>query len=260
MGNNDISESVIAKNKQYWNDHADLWFGTTALPKYGVKFVTEDELHFFSDVAGKKVLELCCGSGHSLKYLWDKGAGELWGLDLSQKQLDNAEQFLKGSGCKPRLICAPMEEESGIPKDYFDYVYSIYGIGWTTDLDGTFRKVALYLKKDGIFIFSWGHPLHYCVAKSYETGEDVADNGKLVFSRSYFDESFLQMPVHDTTVTFANRKISTYVNALYDAGFIIEKMIEQTDEKSLADIGDNSPKAQKARMIPLSMCFKCRKL
>lgn len=255
-----MEEKIIEKNKRYWNDHADLWFGATALPKYGVRFVTEDELHFFSDVEGKKVLELCCGSGHSLKYLADKGAGELWGLDLSQKQLDNAKQMLSGSGCNPKLICAPMEADSGIPEGYFDYVFSIYGIGWTTDLAGTFKKVASYLKKDGIFIFSWGHPLHYCVAKSYETGEDEVIDGKLVFSRSYFDESYFKMPVHDTDVTFANRKISTYVNALYDAGFIIERMVEQTDEKSLSDTEDDSPKAQKAKMVPLSMCFKCRKL
>ena len=255
-----MEEKIIEKNKRYWNDHADLWFGATALPKYGVRFVTEDDLHFFSDVEGKKVLELCCGSGHSLKYLADKGAGELWGLDLSQKQLDNAKQMLKGSRCNPRVICVPMEADSDIPEDYFDYVFSIYGIGWTTDLAGTFKKVASYLKKDGIFIFSWGHPLHYCVAKSYETGEDEVIDGKLVFSRSYFDESYLKMPVHDTDVTFANRKISTYVNALYDAGFIIERMVEQTDEKSLADTEDDSPKAQKAKMVPLSMCFKCRKL
>lgn len=256
-----MEDPIISKNKQYWNDHADLWFGATALPQYGVKFVTEDDLHFFSEVAGKKVLEICCGSGHSLKYLWDKGAGELWGLDLSQKQLDNAKHFLNENGCNPRLICAPMEEESGIPQDYFDYVYSIYGIGWTTDLAGTYKKIASYLKKDGSFIFSWGHPLHYCVAKSYVNGEDEVHDGVLTFSRSYFDESYFNMPVHDTTVTFANRKISTYyVNSLYEAGFIIEKMVEQTDEGSLNDINDNSPKAQKARMIPLSMCFKCRKL
>ena len=255
-----MEEKIIEKNKRYWNDHADLWFGTTALPKYGVRFVTEDDLHFFSDVEGKKVLELCCGSGHSLKYLVDKGAGELWGLDLSQKQLDNAKNLLSDSGICPKLICAPMEADSDIPEDYFDYVFSIYGIGWTTDLAGTFKKVASYLKKDGIFIFSWGHPLHYCVAKSYETGEDEVIDGKLVFSRSYFDESYLKMPVHDTDVTFANRKISTYVNALYDAGFIIERMVEQTDEKSLSDTEDDSPKAQKAKMVPLSMCFKCRKL
>ena len=149
-----MEEKIIEKNKRYWNDHADLWFGTTALPKYGVRFVTEDDLHFFSDVEGKKVLELCCGSGHSLKYLADKGADELWGLDLSQKQLDNAKQMLKGSGCNPKLICAPMEAESNIPEDYFDYVFSIYGIGWTTDLEGTFKKIASYLKKDGIFMKS----------------------------------------------------------------------------------------------------------
>ena len=31
-----------------------------------------------------------------------------------------------------------------VPKGYFDYVYSIYGIGWTTDLQGTFDKIASY--------------------------------------------------------------------------------------------------------------------
>lgn len=41
----------------------------------------------------------------------------------------------------------------------------IYGIGWTTDLQGTFDKIASYLKKDGIFIFSWHHTfnVHKCI-------------------------------------------------------------------------------------------------
>ncbi len=56
-------------------------------------FVTKTDYSFFADVAEKNVLEICCGSGHSLKYLSDKGATELWGLDLSQKQLDNAGKF-----------------------------------------------------------------------------------------------------------------------------------------------------------------------
>ena len=84
------NDKIIQNNESYWNEHADLWFGTTALPKYGVKFVTEDDLHLFGDVSGKKLLEIWCGSGHSLKYHADRNAGELWGVDLSQKQLDNA--------------------------------------------------------------------------------------------------------------------------------------------------------------------------
>ena len=144
---------ILRTNQSYWDTNADLWFGTTALPTYGVKFVTEDDLHLFGDVAGKKLLEICCGSGHSLKYHADRNAAELWGVDISHKQLENADTYLREHGYTAKLICSPMEEELDIPTDYFDFVYSIYGIGWTTDLQGTFRKIASYLKKDGIFIF-----------------------------------------------------------------------------------------------------------
>ena len=49
-------KEIISKNKNYWDENADSWFGTTALPTYGVKFVSEDDLHFFRDISGKKAL------------------------------------------------------------------------------------------------------------------------------------------------------------------------------------------------------------
>lgn len=251
-------EKIMDQNKRYWNEHADFWFGTTALPEYGVNFVTEDELNFFQDVAGKKVLEICCGSGHSLKYLGDRKAAELWGLDISHTQLDHAEEYLKQNGYHAKLLCASMEESTDIPTDYFDYVYSIYGIGWTTDLQGTFRKIASYLKKDGIFIFSWHHTLNYCVSWSCEERHIVEDD-KLIFTRSYFDESYFKMPVHDSEIVLCNRKISTYINALADAGFVIERMVEQNDKETMENLEDGSTKARKGRMCPISMCFKERK-
>lgn len=251
------NERIMENNKSYWNEHADLWFGTTALPEYGVKFPTEDDLHLFGDVSGKKLLEICCGSGHSLKYHADRNAGELWGLDISQSQLDNAKRYLSENGYTANLICSPMEAELDIPKGYFDYVYSIYGIGWTTDLQGTFDKISSYLKKDGIFIFSWHHTLNYCAAWSCEERKEVIENGKLVFHKSYFDESYFKMPVHDSEIILCNRKISTYVNALARAGFIIEQMIEQND---IGTAGADDEKSLKAEMIPISVCFKARKL
>lgn len=252
-------ENIIDHNKKYWNEHADFWFGTTALPEYGVKFVTEDELHFFRDVAGKKVLEICCGSGHSLKYLADRKAEELWGLDFSKEQLAHAEEYLKQNGYQAKLLCASMEEDTGIPTDYFDYVYSIYGIGWTTDLRGTFRKIASCLKKDGTFIFSWHHTLHYCVAWPCEE-RNVIEEDQLILTTSYFDESYFKMPVHDREIILCNRKISTYINALAEAGFVIEQMVEQNDRDTMENLDDMSIKARKARMCPISMCFKARKL
>ena len=238
---------IMDNNRNYWNENADLWFGTTALPEYGVKFVTEDDLHLFGNVSGKKLLEICCGSGHSLKYHAERNAGELWGLDISQKQLDHAKSLLSENGYAAKLICSPMEADIDIPKDYFDFVYSIYGIGWTTDLQGTFKKLASYLKKDGIFIFSWHHTLNYCVAWSCEERREILENDKLIFHKSYFDETYFKMPIHNSEVILCNRKISTYVNALAGAGFVIEEMIEQNDMQNI-DSDDI-----KAKMVPISV-------
>ncbi len=203
-------------------------------------------------------MEICCGSGHSLKYLADRNAGELWGMDLSQKQLEYADKLLKENGYTAKLICSPMEAEADIPQNYFDYVYSIYGIGWTTDLQGIFDKIASYLKKDGIFIFSWHHTLNYCVAWSCDERKEIVEDGKLIFNKSYFDESYFTMPVHDGEIILCNRKISTYVNALAKAGFVIEQMIEQNDKVFMQDAVDL--KSLKAKMLPISVCFKAKKL
>ncbi len=256
----EANEKIIETNKNYWDEHADLWFGTTALPVYGVHFPTEDDLHLFGEVRGKKMLEICCGSGHSLLYNAQKGAGELWGIDLSQKQLDNATKLLKDHGYTANLQCAKMEDELNVPKDYFDYVYSIYGIGWTTDLQGTFDKIASYLKKDGIFIFSWHHTLNYCIAWSCEERKDLFIDDKPVMMKSYFDESYFKMPVHDSEIILRNRKISTYVNALAKAGFVIEQLVEESDDASRNARGDLELKTRKAQMLPLSFCIKARKL
>lgn len=253
-------DGILKTNKTYWNSNADLWFGTTALPTYGVKFVTEDDLHLFGNVSGKKMLEICCGSGHSLKYHADRGAAELWGVDISQKQIENADAYLKEHGYTAKFICAPMEDELNIPTNYFDFVYSIYGIGWTTDLKGTFRKIASYLKKDGIFIFSWHHTLNYCVAWSCKERKDVVENDTLIFNKSYFDESYFSMPIDGSEIILCNRKISTYINALAQAGFVVEQMVEETDKETMAAIGDDSAKTKKAKMLPISFCFKARKL
>lgn len=257
------NEELRRFNHTYWNENADQWFGTTALPEYGVKFPTEDELHLFGDVSGKRLLEICCGSGHSLKYHADRNAAELWGVDFSERQLENAEAYLRENGYTAKLICSPMEAELPLPKEYFDYVYSIYGIGWTTDLEGTFRQIASCLKKDGIFIFSWHHTLFYCVSPSCESWWDptgrrqVTQNEQLIVSRSYFDESEFTMPVDGSRIILRNRKISTYINALAKAGFAVEQMIEQNDQSAL---NDESVKSKQGAMIPLSVAFKARKL
>ena len=79
-------------------------------------------------------------------------------------------------------------------------------------------------------------------------------------SRSYYDESYFKMPVHDSEIVLCNRKMSTYINALAKAGFAIEQLVEETDEETLKADGELDSKTRKAQMLPLSFCIKARKL
>ncbi len=246
-------DKVLEQNKNSWDSMADSWFGTTALPVYGCYIPTEERLRLFPDLRGKRVLDVGCGSGHSLKWCGDHGAAELWGLDMSTRQIENAGRFLKESGYAPRLFNAPMEEDCGLPEDYFDVVYSIYAVGWTMDLEATFRRVAGYLKRGGAFIFSWDHPLMHCV--------EATENG-LLFEGCYLEEDLFSYQQRGYPVTLRNRKLSTYINALTEAGLSVERVVEETDEETMArpaefSSGYYSP--WKAKKIPCSMVIKAEK-
>lgn len=88
----------------------------------------------------------------------EHGAEEVWGLDLSSEQIKTANETLKDWNSK--LICGAMEEEGDIPKEYFDIVYSIYALGWTSNLRKTLELIYSYVKPGGSFIFSWEHPVY----------------------------------------------------------------------------------------------------
>jgi len=239
--------SIHDTNNLFWDTRGNDVLGATALPFYGA-FVSEEKCRLFGDVSGKKLLEVGCGSGQSLQYMGDRKASELWGIDLSENQIEKTKRHLTACGHSATLICSPMEEACGIPENYFDFVYSIYAIGWTTDLAGTFRRIASYLKEDGIFIFSWSHPIHKCVA---------AEDDRLVFKKCYFDESWYSVTLGDSTLTMSDRKLSSYVNALAKAGFVIEEMIEESDPEILKSSNDDF--AKKAKMLPVTFVIKARK-
>ncbi|GAS82262.1 class I SAM-dependent methyltransferase [Paenibacillus amylolyticus] len=240
--------SIHETNGLFWNTAGNDVLGATALPLYGA-FVSEEKHHLFGEISEKKILEIGCGSGQSLRYLGERQASVLWGTDLSENQIEKTQQLLTSCGLSATLLCSPMEEDCGIPKDYFDIVYSIYAIGWTTDLEGTFLQIASYLKKDGVFIFSWSHPIHKCVA---------AEEDRLVFEKCYFDESWYSVTLGESKLALSDRKLSTYVNALAKAGFVIEQFIEESDDDLMQLQNDDF--ANKAKMLPVTFVIKARKL
>jgi len=251
-------EEILSINQKGWNKVAPIFHGGTALPKYGPLAVTEDELGLIPDLKRKRVLELGCGSGHTLAYLSEnKNAGELWGLDFSEEQIRFTREFLEEKNIPVKLFLASMDENPGIPENYFDLVVSIYSLGWAPDLFRTLELIYSYLKPGGVFIFSWEHPVYQCL--NYN-----ADLGKFVFERSYIKEgSELHPSWKGVEIVINARKLSTYLNALIQSGLVLEQLIESELNPHLAREQDFAPEkwysVPRAQLIPTTFIVKAYK-
>ena len=251
-------EEILSINQKGWNKVAPLFYGGTALPKYGPLTSTEDQLHLIPDLAGKNVLELGCGSGHTLAYLREsRNASEIWGLDLSETQIRFAREFLAGKNIPAKLFIASMDENPGIPENHFDLVVAIYALGWTADLLGTLAWIYSYLKPGGIFIFSWEHP-------AYRSLRYEADLGKYVFEDSYLEEGPVVHPAwKGVEIVINHRKLSTYLNAIVQSGLVIEEVIEDEPNMALAREQDFAPEnwysVPRAKLVPTTCIVKAYK-
>ncbi len=250
-----MKTDILLQNQRSWNTVASHFNGVDALPSFGPFAQTDDELHLFEAIQDKHVLDIGCGSGHSLAYMKEQGAAALWGVDFSEKQIATAKETLKG--LQANLHCAPMEEDIDLPRNYFDIVYSIYAIGWTTDLESTFNLIYSYLKPGGYFLFSWDHPLYAHLQ---------SDNGLLSLKGSYQEEGmtcFENFKGEDAPVVIPQRKFSTYLNSLIQSGFTIEEVVE-TDvpaqlKNTAPEVSDRYYSLYKAQKFPTTMIIKARK-
>ena len=252
-------DKIVDINHKGWNQVAPLFYGGTALPTYGPLAQSEDDLHLIPDLHEGKVLEIGCGSGHSLAYLWEhRHAQELWGLDLSEEQIRFTKEHLGGKNIPVNLFVSSMDENPGLPQGYFDLVISIYSLGWTPDLPRTLELIHAYLKPSGIFLFSWEHPVYRCLSYNKELG-------KYIFEDSYQEEG----PVIDPSwkgveIVINSRKFSTYLHAIIQSGFQLEQIIESEPNESLAREQDLAPEKwyslPRAKMMPTTFIVKAKKI
>jgi predicted TPR repeat methyltransferase len=102
------------------------------------------------------VLDLGCGTGLLAPYL-KPHFEELWGVDLSQKMLDNAEK----TGFYTQLICEDIQtffnqtnQLYSSAKSIFDAIIAAEVFEYFGDLSDLFSVIKSHLKPNGLFIFS----------------------------------------------------------------------------------------------------------
>lgn len=121
------NESFMEMNRQGWDKliKSNKPFSNTILPEYGPFLKrNEEEIGLFENLKNAKILDLGCGEGESLEYLYKKGASDIWGIDISQEQILKAQK--RFPQFKNNFLVSPMEKEANIPNNYFDYVISIF--------------------------------------------------------------------------------------------------------------------------------------
>ena len=248
-------ERFLAINRAGWNTVAPKFHGSTALPEYGPLAPTEDSLGLLDPIPDLRALELGCGSGHSLRYLAERGARELWGLDLSPVQIALAEETLRPFASRVRLIESPMEVDPGVPADRFDLVFSIYGLGWTTDLPATMALVSRYLRPGGCCVVSGEHPAYSCLEWN---------GAQYTVAEPYFTEGPRE---HDSwkgvPIVIQRRTLATFVTGIIQAGLQLEALVETPLNPAAVNEAHRDParwySVARARVMPTTFIIKARR-
>jgi ubiquinone/menaquinone biosynthesis C-methylase UbiE len=180
-----------------------------------------------SELNNKDVLDVGCGFGDFCRYAKSSGANRIVGLEPSQKMLEEAKKKTHLGEIEylhTAVECFEFEPNS------FDVVVSSLAFHYIEDVDLLFNKIHQCLKPNGQLVFSVEHPI--CTAHPDATlGAD--EKGKFHPVYNYRDEGSFKQFWFVEGVEKYHRKISTYINALLDNGFSVEKVLEPmpTDEQ-----------------------------
>lgn len=250
------NKEIIEINKDGWNNliKSEKKFANTILPEYGPFLKrNEEEINLFKNINGKKVLDIGCGAGESLEYLYKKGASEVWGIDISEEQIKKAKK--RFPQFQNNFYISPMEETLPLPNNYFDYVVSIFSIGYTSDLQKTFNNAFQYLNEFGELIISWTHPFYYCL--------DIVEN-QVIINKSYFseDSEVITKGPDKIELVQKNLMISTIINEARASNFYLDMLLE---EETILKEDVNGYKStfwrkEKTEKCPSTIIFKFKKI
>lgn len=106
-------------------------------------------LALWPDVAGRRTLDLACGSGRYVKLLVEAGAGDVTAVDFSWSMLKRVAGCRRVQASMSRLPFAPA---------VFDVVVSGLAVGHAASIQGWMGEVGRVLDREGVLLYSDFHP------------------------------------------------------------------------------------------------------
>jgi 2-polyprenyl-3-methyl-5-hydroxy-6-metoxy-1,4-benzoquinol methylase len=183
-------------------------------------------------VSGLRICDLACGEGRFARHLARRGAAVV-GVDVSARLLDIAKA--RESLASVSYLLDDARYLASVADESFDGVLCHVALMDIPDLQATVVAVARVLRPGGWFVFSILHP---CFNTPCAV-EDRDANGRL-WRRvaGYWEDGYwLSETRHGPPgkVGSFHRTLSTYFNALADAGFVVERVDEPRATGRLAE-------------------------
>jgi ubiquinone/menaquinone biosynthesis C-methylase UbiE len=208
----------VYDNQQFFDNYAQLnrsVYGLNGAPEWPsiVKILPE--------MQGLNVVDLGCGYGWFCRDALQKGAKHVLGLDVSVNMLNKAREMTSDNAIVYRLEDL---ELLSLPEDTYDLVYSSLTFHYIENLSTLLKTIYLSLKSGGHVVFSAEHPIYS--APKHPAWVIDNDGQKSWPVNSYQEEGRRVTTWLGESVIKQHRTIGTYLNLLFEQGFIVTHVEE----------------------------------
>ena len=183
-------------------------------------------------VAGKRVLELGCGSGDVAIGLALDGATVI-AVDTSSDHIDAARASAQAAEVRLEFQQTDLADLAFLRADSVDLAFSDGALASGAYLDRVFRQVHRVLRTGGVFAFSLPHPMTLC-APSETTPEGALPLTRPALVRSYFDESPIEIGEGTSMRVVYPHRTADILASLLRAGYKIDVLAEPEPARGAA--------------------------
>jgi SAM-dependent methyltransferase len=164
-------------------------------------------LGLLGDVAGRSVLDAACGPGLYAEELVSRGARVI-GVDQSPRMVELSRSRVPAGEFRVHDLAEPLD---WMPDGSVDLVLFALALEYVDDRASTLRELRRVLRPDGALVLSRQHP----------TGDWLRHGG------SYFDVRLIdEVWSKGWRVRYWLAPLERTCEELYDAGFLIERLLE----------------------------------
>jgi ubiquinone/menaquinone biosynthesis C-methylase UbiE len=212
-------------------------------------------LELISDVQGKKVLDVGCGTGFYSLWLSEKGAKVL-GIDSSQEMIKIAKEKASKKMLGAKFLMRDVAEMR-IEDAMFDVVLSTLVLMDVKELDKVISEIVRVTRNGGDIVISIQHPI-------LTAGDWERESGQKPFRKldNYFMERELEVVWENerkeqVPFKYYHRPLQAYIQPFLERGCILTNLIEPYPHEAYKTL--NPREYEDTKRIPHFIILKFRK-